>query len=64
MLQERVRKDIIAWMKMLRGIGFDAWRFDFVKGYGALLPGRSIFTLPLLSSRAQFPYARGDEMQC
>ncbi len=33
-VQERVRKDIIAWMKMLRGIGFDAWRFDFVKGYG------------------------------
>lgn len=35
LVQERVRKDIIAWMKMLRGIGFDAWRFDFVKGYGA-----------------------------
>jgi len=33
--QERVRKDITAWMKWLRNnVGFDGWRFDFVKGYG------------------------------
>ncbi|DBA79186.1 hypothetical protein WJX77_000073 [Trebouxia sp. C0004] len=32
--QERVRKDITAWMKWLRNnVGFDGWRFDFVKGY-------------------------------
>jgi alpha-amylase len=30
--QERVRKDIIEWMRWLRNsIGFDGWRFDFVK---------------------------------
>lgn len=30
----RVREDIKAWMKWLRSsIGFDGWRFDFVKGY-------------------------------
>lgn len=32
--QERVRKDITAWMKWLRNnVGFDGWRFDYVKGY-------------------------------
>ncbi|KAL3150549.1 Alpha-amylase [Trebouxia sp. C0010 RCD-2024] len=32
--QERVRKDITAWMKWLRNnVGYDGWRFDFVKGY-------------------------------
>eukprot|EP00889_Picochlorum_renovo_P002336 jgi/Picre1/29366/NNA_004756.t1 len=32
--QERVRKDIIEWLLWLRkSIGFDGWRFDFVKGY-------------------------------
>jgi alpha-amylase len=32
--QERVRRDISEWMKYLRkSIGFDGWRFDFVKGY-------------------------------
>lgn len=32
----RVREDIKAWMKWLRSsIGFDGWRFDFVKGYSA-----------------------------
>jgi alpha-amylase len=30
--QERVRKDIIEWMRYLRNsIGYDGWRFDFVK---------------------------------
>lgn len=37
--QERVRQDIVKWLKYLRGsIGFDGWRFDFVKGYGGLPP--------------------------
>lgn len=36
--QERVRNDIKAWLKWLRNnVGFDGWRFDFVKGYGRLL---------------------------
>ncbi|CAL5228346.1 g11459 [Coccomyxa viridis] len=31
---ERVRKDIKQWLSWLRSeIGFDGWRFDFVKGY-------------------------------
>lgn len=38
--QEFVRKDIIKWLKLLRSIGFDGFRFDFVKGY-------SVFHLPL-----------------
>ncbi len=33
--QERVRKDIIAWLNFLRvNVGYDGWRFDYVKGYG------------------------------
>ena len=36
--QERVRNDLKAWMKWLRNnVGFDGWRFDYVKGYGKLL---------------------------
>ncbi|GFR49731.1 hypothetical protein Agub_g11888 [Astrephomene gubernaculifera] len=32
--QERIRNDIANWMKYLRNsIGFDGWRFDFVRGY-------------------------------
>ena len=31
--QEFVRKDIVAWLQHLRKIGYDGWRFDFVKGY-------------------------------
>ncbi|GLI71249.1 hypothetical protein VaNZ11_016372 [Volvox africanus] len=32
--QERIRNDIGNWMKYLRNsIGFDGWRFDFVRGY-------------------------------
>jgi len=35
LLQERVRQDLVKWMKWLRNsLGFDGWRFDFVKGYG------------------------------
>jgi hypothetical protein len=37
--QERIRNDIKAWLKYLRrNVGFDGWRFDYVKGYGALGP--------------------------
>ena len=28
-----MRKDISAWLQHLRKIGYDGWRFDFVKGY-------------------------------
>lgn len=32
--QEKIRNDIIEWLKYLRNsIGFDGWRFDFVRGY-------------------------------
>eukprot|EP00201_Polytomella_parva_P006777 CAMPEP_0175085634 /NCGR_PEP_ID=MMETSP0052_2-20121109/28778_1 /TAXON_ID=51329 ORGANISM="Polytomella parva, Strain SAG 63-3" /NCGR_SAMPLE_ID=MMETSP0052_2 /ASSEMBLY_ACC=CAM_ASM_000194 /LENGTH=746 /DNA_ID=CAMNT_0016357679 /DNA_START=151 /DNA_END=2387 /DNA_ORIENTATION=- len=32
--QERIRKDLIEWLRFLRhAIGFDGWRFDFVRGY-------------------------------
>ncbi|KDD74952.1 hypothetical protein H632_c966p0, partial [Helicosporidium sp. ATCC 50920] len=32
--QERLRRDLTEWMSWLRhGIGFDGWRFDYVKGY-------------------------------
>ena len=35
-LQERIRKDIAAWLSFLRrNVGFDGWRFDYVKGYCA-----------------------------
>lgn len=32
--QERLRKDLIQWLKWLQQhVGFNGWRFDFVKGY-------------------------------
>mmetsp|Transcript_26573 Transcript_26573/g.67656 ORF Transcript_26573/g.67656 Transcript_26573/m.67656 type:complete len:709 (-) Transcript_26573:349-2475(-) len=32
--QERIRNDLVNWLKYLRqSIGFDGWRFDFVRGY-------------------------------
>jgi len=32
--QESIRKDIIEWLRYLRkSIGFDGWRFDFVRGW-------------------------------
>ena len=35
MTQERIRNDIIEWLRFLKNsIGFDGWRFDFVRGYG------------------------------
>lgn len=34
-LQEGIRNDIIEWLRFLKNsIGFDGWRFDFVRGYG------------------------------
>ncbi|XP_010690299.1 alpha-amylase [Beta vulgaris subsp. vulgaris] len=33
-LNPRVQKELVDWMKWLKSeIGFDGWRFDFVKGY-------------------------------
>ncbi|KAL2651929.1 hypothetical protein R1flu_020057 [Riccia fluitans] len=33
---ERVQREIIQWMKWLKKeVGFDGWRFDFAKGFGA-----------------------------
>lgn len=35
--QERVRKDIVQWLLYLKNrVGFDGWRFDFVKGYSGV----------------------------
>ncbi len=32
--QERLRKDLCEWLQWLQQhIGFNGWRFDFVKGY-------------------------------
>lgn len=32
--QERIQNDIIEWLRFLKqSIGFDGWRFDFVRGY-------------------------------
>ena len=56
--QERVRKDITAWMKWLRNnVGYDGWRFDFVKGYGAqcCLHSQSLHFLLALVMPAQQP---------
>ncbi|KAL3157728.1 alpha-amylase [Trebouxia sp. C0010 RCD-2024] len=34
-MQDYVRKDLTEWLEWLRDdIGFDGWRFDFVRGYG------------------------------
>ena len=33
-LQERIRNDIAGWLAYLKTVGFDGWRFDFVRGYG------------------------------
>lgn len=30
-----VQADIIEWMKWLKKLGFDGWRYDYAKGYGA-----------------------------
>ncbi|KAI8469622.1 MAG: glycoside hydrolase superfamily [Monoraphidium minutum] len=32
--QERIRNDITGWLQYLKTVGFDGWRFDFVRGYG------------------------------
>ncbi|MEW5307361.1 MAG: hypothetical protein WDW36_009765 [Sanguina aurantia] len=46
-----VRKDIIAWMKWLRNsIGYDGWRYDFVRGYqGTYAKMYTDETVPLMS---------------
>jgi alpha-amylase len=41
--QERVRRDVAEWMRWLRSsIGFDGWRFDFVKGYDGRWAGEYV----------------------
>ena len=47
--QERVRRDIIEWLRFLRNsIGFDGWRFDYVKVCGGVLPGNALPARQLL----------------
>jgi glycosidase len=48
--QEFVRQDIIKWLKLLRSIGFDGFRFDFVKGYSAFHPCLLLAILESFSS--------------
>eukprot|EP00898_Chlorokybus_atmophyticus_P002293 jgi/Chlat1/3064/Chrsp21S03381 len=37
---EKVQQDLIEWMKWLKQeVGFDGWRFDFVKGYASWAVG-------------------------
>lgn len=31
--QKFVHHDLVKWLKWLRGIGFDGWRLDFVRGF-------------------------------
>ena len=31
---EKVRESLCNWLGWMRGVGFDGWRFDYVKGYG------------------------------
>jgi hypothetical protein len=32
--QEKIQNDIVEWLRFLKqSIGFDGWRFDFVRGY-------------------------------
>jgi len=50
-VQERIQNDIIEWLRFLKqSIGFDGWRFDFVRGYD----GRfcKIYTDSTVSARA------------
>lgn len=28
-----MKNDLIAWLKFLKSVGYDGWRFDFVRGY-------------------------------
>jgi len=50
----KVRQDIVDWLLWLKGtIGFDGWRFDYVKGYGAQFVGEYI-------GKSQPAYAVGE----
>lgn len=37
---DKVQEDLIGWMKWLEKLGFDGWRYDFVKGYDAKFIGK------------------------
>ena len=49
--QDRVRQDISGWLRWLRtSIGYDGWRFDFVKGYDGKWAGEYVnATVPELA---------------
>jgi hypothetical protein len=50
-LQERIQNDIIEWLRFLKNsIGFDGWRYDFVRGYGGQFV--KIYTDATVSSTA------------
>lgn len=40
---KRVQKELIQWMKWLKDdVGYDGWRFDFAKGFGAEFVGKYV----------------------
>jgi alpha-amylase len=40
---QRVQKELIQWMRWLKNdVGFDGWRFDFAKGFGAEFVGKYV----------------------
>lgn len=54
-VQERIRKDIAEWMRWLRNsIGFDGWRFDYVKVGGPCQQGKPCRACIRGSTRAQW----------
>ena len=48
-LVPQVRQDLSEWLKWLRSVGYDGWRFDYVKGYSGEFTRKYIdASVPLL----------------
>ncbi len=62
--QEFVRQDIIKWLKLLRSIGFDGFRFDFVKGYSAPRPTLLLFPCVLEQPIFSCNHSNGQDVSC
>lgn len=46
----KIRQDIVDWLKYLKNLGYDGWRFDYVKGYGGEFTRKYIdATVPLMA---------------
>ena len=47
---QKVREDLQGWLKHLRKVGYDGWRFDYVKGYSGEFTRKYIdASVPLLA---------------